>query len=86
VIAGFLTAPAFPIALSGTLGATLILADYLGASFIFGNNFTQGQVVLAYLIGVLAISYILATRAALLSPGLLARYWTKPPQLADRKR
>jgi hypothetical protein len=77
-IATLLALPAYPVALFGTLGATLILLDHLGVANVYSNVFTTGQVVLAYAIGAVAISYIFATRAALLTPALLAGYWTRP--------
>ncbi|MGH3940191.1 MAG: hypothetical protein ACRDTG_16475 [Pseudonocardiaceae bacterium] len=76
-VATILSLPAYPIALFGTLGATWIMLDYLGMGNMYSNNFTKGEVILAYAMGATSIAYIIATRAALNTPGLVANYWTR---------
>ena len=76
-VATVLSLPAYPIALFGTLGATMVLLDYLGVADVYGNHFTKGEVILAYATGAMSIAYILATRAALNTPGLVTNYWTR---------
>lgn len=76
-VATVLSLPAYPIALFGTLGATWVLLDHLGVGDVYGNHFTKGEVILAYAMGATSIAYIIATRAALNTPGLVANYWTR---------
>ncbi|MFD5094999.1 hypothetical protein ACFWMR_30665 [Amycolatopsis thailandensis] len=85
-LATVLALPAIPFALFGTLGAALILVDYLALVNVYSNVFTTGQVVLAFVIGATAIAYYGACVAALNAPILIARFWRQASRERDVPR